>query len=151
MNLSARSTKDAIVAIQIDRPAGDSCELRTLATPGYTGTAGDGLLDLVGLTGIDNVETGRVELFLVNNRPSVDAVTGTYADQYIAGVNATIELFETGPDARELAHVHTFADEGIATPNNIALVSKDAFYVSNDHGQHKIGLVSSPPLDDRRC
>ena len=142
-NLTARSTMDAIVALDIDKPNGDSFDLRVLKTPGFAGTAGDGLLDLVGFTGVDHPETGRVELLVINNRPAVDPVTGTYADQYIAGANSTIELFDTGRDAKELKHVHTYAHKLISTPNRVSALSGDAFYVTNNNGQHKLGLVST--------
>lgn len=145
LDLSARSTKDAVVALSIDKPNGESFDLNVLKTPNFPGTAGDGLLDLIGFTGIDHPDTGLVELLLINNGPSVDPVTGKYADQYVAGANATIELFETGSDATELKHVHTYAHKHIATPNRIAALSRDAFYLTNDHGPHKIGLVSYPP------
>ncbi|CAM1510669.1 Fc.00g010040.m01.CDS01 [Cosmosporella sp. VM-42] len=139
-NISARSQKDAIVALEIDKPDGDSFELRVLKTPEYTGTAGDGLLDVAGFTGIDNPKTGGVELLIINNRPSVDAVTGEYSDQLATGANITIELFETGPDAEELKHIRTYADKLIATPNRVAALDSENFYITNDHGPHKFGL-----------
>lgn len=146
LNLAARSTKDAVVALSIDKPNGASFDLNVLKTPNFPGTAGDGLLDLIGFTGIDHPDTGLVELLLINNGPSVDPVTGRYADQYVAGANSTIELFETGGNATELKHVHTYAHKHIATPNRIAALSRDAFYVTNDHGPHKMGLVRRLPF-----
>ncbi|OLN81104.1 Serum paraoxonase/lactonase 3 [Colletotrichum chlorophyti] len=142
LNASGRSTRDAIIAMNIDSPKGDSYEFRTLATPGFSGTAGDGLLQLVGLTGIDAPAGDRVELLLVNNRPSVDAVTGDLLDQASVGHNATIEVFETGPQATEMKHIRTFADGHISTPNNVAALSSEAFYITNDNGRHKTGVMS---------
>lgn len=147
-NLTGRSQRDAIVALQIDSPSGNSFEYRALQTPGYTGTAGDGLLDLVGLTGVDVHVEGedRVELLLVNNRPSLDPDTGMpFPDQSVVGGNATIELFEVrSSEAEEMNHLHTWADGAITTPNNIAVVSSSKeFYITNDHGSNKVGLVRS--------
>ncbi|OHE93609.1 hypothetical protein CORC01_11108 [Colletotrichum orchidophilum] len=140
MNASGRSKQDAIVALDIDSPKGDAFEYRVLETPGFTGTAGDGLLQLVGLTGIDAPQGDRVELFLVNNRPSVDPVTGDLLDQKSVGANSTIEIFETGPRAMGMKHVRTFASANISTPNNIAALSSEAFYFTNANGPHKVGL-----------
>jgi hypothetical protein len=96
---------------------------------------------LVGFTGIDNPDSGVIELLVINNGPSVDA-QGKFVDQYAHGANSTIDLFETGPEATELKFVRTYADRKIATPNRVAARSRSAFYVVNDHGQSKVGLVS---------
>lgn len=141
-NLSALSKKDSIVAVNIDNPVAEGFETYTLKTPGYPGTAGGGPLQLIGFTGIDNPETGLIELLIVNNGPSVNAETGGFADQYLAGANQTIELFETGADAREIRHVRTYAHKHIATPNRVAAIDRETFYLTNDHGVHKLGLVS---------
>ncbi|KAK2042979.1 calcium-dependent phosphotriesterase [Colletotrichum somersetense] len=141
-NASGRSTRDAIVALDIDSPMGDTFEIRTLSTPGFSGTAGDGLLQLVGLTGIDSPEGDMIQLLLVNNRPSVDPVTGELLDQAGVGANSTIEVFETGPQAVGMKHIHTFASVNISTPNNIAALSSEAIYFTNDKGAHKVGLKS---------
>jgi hypothetical protein len=129
------------VALDIDKPVGDSFEPRTLKTPGFSGTSGDGLVNLAGFTGIDNAD-GSIDLLVTNMRPSVDATTGKYLDQYIHGGNTTIEHFTTGAGANELKHVRTFADGGIATPNRVAVMDDKTFYVTNDHGPHKVGWVS---------
>ncbi|KZL65740.1 serum paraoxonase arylesterase [Colletotrichum tofieldiae] len=141
-NASGRSTRDAVVALDIDSPKGGAFEFRTLSTPGFSGTAGDGLLQLVGLTGIDSPEGDKVELLLVNNRPSVDPVTGEFLDQANVGANSTIEVFETGPQAVGMKHIRTFAGANVSTPNNIAALSSEAFYFTNDKGANKVGLKS---------
>ncbi|KAI8717131.1 hypothetical protein NCS52_00787700 [Fusarium sp. LHS14.1] len=139
LNVSAISQKDSIVALNIDKPVENGFEFRTLETPGFPGTAGDGKLQLVGFTGIDNPESGSIDLLVVNNGPSVDA-EGKLVDQYANGPNATIDLFEMGPEATELKHVRTYVDKKFATPNRVAALSRNAFYVTNDHGQAKVGL-----------
>lgn len=139
-NLSARSKKDAIVVLDIDEPVDDGFRLRSLQTPGFTGTAGDGRLDLVGFTGVDNPEDRSVKLMVINHRPSVDTDTGEFQDHSVVGANSTVELFETGPDAGELKHLHTYASRHIATPNRVASVGEDSFFVTNDHGPNKLGL-----------
>ncbi|KAJ3520758.1 hypothetical protein NM208_g13581 [Fusarium decemcellulare] len=140
LNVSGRSQKDSIVALDVDKPIQGSFELRTLKTPGFSGTAGDGLLNLVGFAGIDSSDSDsdRVELLVINLQPSVDA-EGKIGDQYVNGPNSTIELFQTGAGATELKHVRTYAHGQIATPNRVAALSRDAFYVTNDHGPHKLG------------
>ncbi|UQC86736.1 uncharacterized protein CLUP02_12238 [Colletotrichum lupini] len=140
MSASGRSTRDAVIALDIDIPKGDAFEYRVLETPGFTGTAGDGLLQLVGITGIDAPKGDRVEILVVNNGPSVDPVTGTLLDQKSVGANSTIEVFETGPKAMGMKHVRTFASANISTPNNIAALSSEEFYFTNANGPHKVGL-----------
>ncbi|KAK0375326.1 hypothetical protein CLIM01_07325 [Colletotrichum limetticola] len=140
MNASGRSTRDAVIALDIDIPKGDAFEYRVLETPGFTGTAGDGLLQLVGITGIDAPKGDRVEILVVNNGPSVDPVTGTLLDQKSVGANSTIEVFETGPKAMGMKHVRTFVSANISTPNNIAALSSEEFYFTNANGPHKVGL-----------
>ncbi|SPN98456.1 related to serum paraoxonase/arylesterase [Cephalotrichum gorgonifer] len=145
-NLTGRSQRDAIIALQIDAPAGKSFEYKVLQTPGYAGTLGDGLLDLTGLTGIDIEGEDRVELLVVNSRPSIDSATGLlFPDQAAVGGNSTVELFEVrGPRAEGMTHVHTFADASVTTPNNVALAGGNSreFYTTNDHGPYKVGLKS---------
>lgn len=144
--MAGRSEKDAIVALQLDEPADGSFKYRTLKTPGFDGTAGDGLLSIVGISGVDaRVEDeDRVELFLVNHRPSLDPETGVPAkDQAATGGNATIEHFEIrGEKAEEMMHLRTWADDAIATPNRPAIAGNGGFYVTNSHGPHKSGLAS---------
>ncbi|KAJ4252873.1 hypothetical protein NW762_010779 [Fusarium torreyae] len=139
LNVSGRSERDSIVALDIDKPVNNGFELRTLKTPAFSGTAEDGLINVSGFSGIDTPE-GGVELFLINMRPSVDAETGKYLDQYVHGANTTIELFATGAEATELKHVRTYADKGIVTPNRVAAVDSNTFYATNDHGPHRFGL-----------
>lgn len=131
-----------MVVLDIDKPLGHGFQLRVLKTPGYTGAAGDGLLSLAGFSGTDNIDQGTIELFIVNHRPSVGAETGEFLDHSAVGGNSTIELFETGPDATELRHLHTYVSKHIATPDRVAAVGRDSFYFTNDHGPNKLGLVS---------
>ncbi|KAM0281446.1 hypothetical protein ACHAQH_003569 [Verticillium albo-atrum] len=145
---SGRSQRDAIVALDLDLPRLDATNIRSLKTPGYTGTVGDELLNLAGFTGFESTENGenRVTLLAVNNRPPIDASTGkAILGPGQVGANSTIEVFETGAHATELRHVRTHADGGIATPNRVAALAKDLFYITNDHGQDKVGFVSSHP------
>ncbi|KAI1008924.1 hypothetical protein LB504_001954 [Fusarium proliferatum] len=136
-NISGRSQRDAIVALDIDKPIDNGFTFRALRTPDFEGTAGDGLINLAGFSGVEQ-KNGDVNLFLVNLRPSIDA-DGNLADQHVHGGNATIEHFVTGPQATEMKHVRTYAHRGIATPNRVAALSDKSFYISNDHGPHKSG------------
>lgn len=139
-NLSGISMTDAVIAMDIDKPNGDSFEYRVLTTPGFKGTRGEGAIHLVGMTGIDSTE--RIELFLVNAKPSINPVNGGFLPQHLSGSNSTIEHFVTGPAATAMKHIRTYGNDRIATPNNVAAAGKDTFYITNDHGPHRTGLVS---------
>nr|RBR02280.1 hypothetical protein FVER53263_10110 [Fusarium verticillioides] len=136
-NVSGRSQRDAIVALDIDKPVDNGFAFRTLKTPDFEGTAGDRLINLAGFSGVEQ-DNGDIDLFLVNLRPSIDA-DGKLVDQYFHGGNATIEHFATGPQATEMKHVRTYANHGIATPNRVAAMNDKSFYISNDHGPYKFG------------
>lgn len=135
--MSGRSEKDAIVVLDLDS---DNFVPQVLKTPGFSGTSGDGLINVAGFTGIDNAD-GSVDILITNMRPSVDEA-GKFLDQYVYGGNTTIERFTTGAGMSEMKHIKTYADRGIATPNRLAVMEDGTFYVTNDHGPHKIGWVS---------
>ncbi|KAF9876492.1 hypothetical protein CkaCkLH20_05900 [Colletotrichum karsti] len=142
-NISGRSHRDAIIALDVDKPTGDGFQIRRLVTPGFSGTAGDGLLQLVGFTAFrapGSQEKERAELLIVNNRPPIDPATGALLQEAHEGANATIELFENTPPSPELKHIRTIASANISTPNNIAALSSDSFYFTNDSGDKKRGL-----------
>lgn len=140
LNASGRSQTDRIVALDLDNPTGHSFSYRTLSTYGYSGTNGDGKLNLVAISGIDH--PNYIELYLNNNRPSINTTTGQLLDNEKVGANATIELFRiTNPSVSTTAEfVKTFADPQIATPNNIAPTGSGSLYFTNDHGLNKAGL-----------
>lgn len=85
---------------------------------------------------------GVIDLMLINLQPSADPESGKFLDQYAHGANTTIEHFTTGAEATAMKHVRTFADQGISTPNRVAVLDDKTFYITNDHGPHKVGLVS---------
>jgi arylesterase / paraoxonase len=122
--------------MSIDKPIGVGYEYRVLETPDFPGVK-DSHMSLVGFTGVDRAD--HVELYLVNNRPSVDAVTGELLDQTEVGANSTIEHFKVKTDAEEVEFLKTFSDPAISTPNNIATLGGGSFYFTNDHGPHKVG------------
>lgn len=120
----------------------ETLDFQTLPMRGFAGTGGDGIINVVGFTGVDKPD-GSVELFLTNLQPSTDPSTGqVLLDQAAVGANATIEVFRTGPRAEALEWTATFADPLIATPNRPAVVDGGGIYVTNDHGQRKTGVVS---------
>jgi dipeptidyl aminopeptidase/acylaminoacyl peptidase len=131
MNIAGASQEDKLIAMSIDTPVGIGFEYRVLEIPA------SGNLHLVGFTGIDKDD--HVELYLVNNRPSINLTTGALADQTITGANSTIELLKVYPEAEEVQFVKTYAHEQIATPNNIAPLGDGSFYITNDHGSSKVG------------
>ncbi|KAG5790201.1 hypothetical protein H9Q69_010732 [Fusarium xylarioides] len=136
-NISGRSQRDAIVALDIDKPTDNGFEFCTLKTPNFEGTAGDGLINLAGFSAVEQ-KNGAIALFLVNLRLSIDS-DGKLVDQHVHGGNATVEHFLTGPQATEMKHVRTYANHGITTPNRVAALDDKSFYISNDHGPHKFG------------
>ncbi len=51
-----------------------------------------------------------------------------------ASINAhSIEIFDVSPNG-QLTHVRTIKDDALISPNDIAAVSLEQFYVTNDHG-----------------
>ena len=137
-NASGRAMDDAIIAMNIDEPVGQSYKYRILETYNFHGTNEDGSLHLIGFTGVDS--SAGINFFVVNNRPSVDPESGELLDNAQVGANSTVERFVLAPpDATEMKHVQTFANENIATPNRVAAMGKNAFYFTNDHGPHKAG------------
>lgn len=109
---------------------------------GFTGTLNDGIINVAGFGGLDR-EDGSVELAVTNFRPSIDHATGQiHLDQAAVGGNSTIEIFQTRPGSDGLEFVRTHFDPLISTPNRAAIIQGKGFYISNDHGHHKPGLVS---------
>jgi hypothetical protein len=148
MNVSGRSQEDKIIAMSIDKAVGDGYEYRVLDTPGVLGPNDDGKMSLVGLTGVDRED--HVELWLVNNRPSIDVATGALLDAVEVGANSTIEHIRVNTELEEVQFIKTYLDPHITTPNNIATRGDGSFYITNDHGPHKTGRRHqfSPMLKD---
>lgn len=144
LNATARATDDRIVAMNIDNPTStQGFTYRVLKTPGFAGVAGDGRIHVVGMTGTASADgSDKVNLWLINARPSVDSETGQVLDNTVVGGNHTIEVFSTKPLTDEMYHVQTFANAQIATPNNLAVTKSGGFFFTNDHGPHKVGWVS---------
>lgn len=143
-NATGRYMKEAIVALDIDKPAGEGFQQRVLKTPGFRGTAGEGALHGLAVSGRKIPGTSKIQFYVVNNKPAV-AADESGAVSEVTGLNATIELFEHENGSSDMKFVRTFAHELIATPNNIALLPDDSgFYFTNDHGMSTSGLVSFP-------
>ncbi|KAK8068240.1 hypothetical protein PG996_007352 [Apiospora saccharicola] len=137
-NASGRSLTGHVTVLDIDEPEGAGFTTRVLKTPGYPGTHGDGVLNVLGMSGHDDPD-GSVRLWLIDVKPSVDPVTGrVLEDQSASGGNQTIEVFQTvgGHKVAELEHLETFSHPLIMTPNRVAAVGDEtnAFWVVNDHG-----------------
>lgn len=136
--MSGRSTRDAIIVMDLE-----TLSFRELSTAEYTGTDGDGLIHMNGFNGIHKKD-GSIDLLLTNFRPSVHISTGhVLPDQAATGANATLEIFNISPKENRFKHVSTIVDGAIATPNRVAAVGGSGFYVTNDHGLRKTGLVRS--------
>lgn len=136
LNLAVRSTRDRIVALNLD-----TLDFQQIRMSGFTGTSGDGIMNVVGFIGSE-VEDG-IELYVTNFRPSIDPLTGqAFPDQAATGANATIEVFRVGAEEGAIEWVRTIVDAAISTPNRVAAVPGHGIYVTNDHGSRKIGVVS---------
>lgn len=130
--------------MEIDNPStSGGYTYRVLKTPGFPGVNGDGRIYSVGITGVASSVESDAQLWLVNDRPSVDPITGEFLDQEAVGANATIDVFATKPGAESMEHIKTYANQQIATPNNIAVTKDGGFFFTNDHGPHKVGWVSA--------
>lgn len=140
LDASKRSLKDKIIALDLDEPAGDSFSHRVVKPRGYGGINGDGRLSVVAITGVDHPD--HIDLYLNNNRPSIDVASGELLDNEKVGANSTIELFRVSKSSPALnaEHVKTFIDPQIATPNRVAPTGSGPFYFTNDHGTNKVGL-----------
>lgn len=125
--------------MDIDKPAGTGFDYRVLETVDYSGE-----LHFVGLTGVDHKD--HVELYLVNNKPSINRKTGELLDQTQVGANSTIEMFKVYPKDGKMNHLRTFTSVHIATPNNIAATEDGSFYFTNDHGLNKVGKAHSTSI-----
>ena len=130
--------QDKLIVMDIDRPKASSFEYRFLEIADFAGNNGDGLFNLVGMTGVQRDD--HVDLYLVNNRPSFDVTTGGLLEHAEVGGNSTIELFSAHLSDGEAKHIKTFANSQIATPNNIAPTGDGSFYFTNDHGLSKVGV-----------
>ena len=146
-NASGRSLRDGIVALDIDVAEGTSFRTRTLGIRGFgrdNNEKNKNMLHVNGFGAHDDAN-GDVRIWVANVKPSVDAETGAFLDNARVGANTTVELLRlsAGVDD-ELEHVFTFHHPLISTVNRVAPVingDKNDFWVTNDHGQAKTGLV----------
>lgn len=120
----------------------ETLEFKSTSMTGFSGTAGDGLINFAGFAG-KYLDDGAIELFITNYRPSIDSSGEIIPVQAAVGGNATIEVFRLLPNTDSLQHIRTIADPAIATPNRVTLAEGGGFYLTNDHGQHKLGWVGS--------
>ena len=67
---------------------------RVLETPGSSGVHADGRIHVIGMITTSD-DGSEVKLWLINDHPSVDSVTGELLDNEVMGANATIEVFST--------------------------------------------------------
>lgn len=137
-NFISRSTRDAMVVMDLD-----TLETNTLPLTGFTGTQNDGVINLAGFSGLD-AEDGSIDLFVTNFRPSIDPYTEQVVpNQAAVGANVTIEIFKKRAGIHELEYSRTMLDPLISTPNRVAVVEGRGVYLTNDHGAHKRGIVST--------
>lgn len=85
-----------------------------------------------------SVDSSELFVYLVNHR----APTGGQLAKEV-GADSVVEIFKTKVGSSTLTHVKTVEDSVISTPNDvIGYGNGKSFYVTNDHGVNKIGLVS---------
>lgn len=120
----------------------ETLDFKSTSMTGFSGTAGDGIINFAGFAGVE-LDDGASELFITNFRPSLDSNGEIVPAQAAVGGNATIEVFRLLPNTDTLQHIRTVADPAIATPNRVAAAEGRGFYLTNDHGQNRIGWVGS--------
>lgn len=139
LNVSGRGVKDRLVVLDARGTGSLESRMRSLQPENFSGTNGDGILNL---HGFDIWEDSKqtLHILLINHRPPLDPVTGKLLDAAVVGANSTIELFETTSGASSMRHVKTYHHDSIQTPNRVAWVSDEEFVFTNDHSA-KVGLV----------
>ena len=124
--------------MSIDEPLGSSYAYKILprpaTLPNYHALAIKG----------SSLPSGSSRLHGVNLQPSFSP-SGSVLDPSTHGANATIEVLTYDPKASSLVHERTYHDPLISTPNNMALNPDGSFYVVNDRGTHKTGLMAQIP------
>jgi arylesterase/paraoxonase len=140
LNASGRGHKDRLVVLDARGTGPLESRMWTLQPENFSGSNGDGILNLHGLDIWEDSEQ-TLHILLVNHRPPFDPVTGQPLDAAIVGANSTIELFEATSGANSMKHVKTYHHDSIQTPNRVAWVGDEEFVFTNDHSA-KVGLVS---------
>lgn len=82
--------------------------------------------------GVDLWHGDEGERLFVVNHPGGSAMPEAAGQSGHDAVHA-VEIFDVAADGR-LRHVRTVSDELFLSPNDVAAVSAESFYVSNDHG-----------------
>ncbi len=127
LNASGKSTSDYVAFYD---PATSTVQRLTIAG-----------LDELSVHGMDVVpsaaDPSELFVYLVNHRAPASPLAA--AD---VGANSSVEVFTTRVGGSVLTHLHTVHSAFVATPNDV-LGSADgkSFYVTNDHGDTKTGLV----------
>lgn len=132
-NVSSRSLKDHVTAINIDIPGEDGLYgLKELEITGsYRGSGGGKVIDVHGFK-IEPLSTGGLRFWMVNHRPPIDEA-GIPLDATKSGANSTIEAFDLVEGSSRLEHVSTFHEDAILTPNGVAPTGDGGFLFTNDH------------------
>lgn len=140
LNATGRGTKDRIAVLDTRGAGRLASRIQWLSIENFSGTNGDGILNLHGLDIREDKHTDVLRILLVNHRPSINAQTGEVLDATLVGANSTIELFQTKAGSSTMRHVRTYFDEAISTPNRVAWVNDDSFLFTNDNSA-KLGIV----------
>jgi arylesterase/paraoxonase len=141
LNATGRGLADRIAVLDTRGPGRLASRIQWLSIENFSGTNGDGRLNLHGLDIRTDKHTNVLRILLVNHRPPIDPATGEVLDATKHGANSTIEQFQTEVGSSSMRHVRTYFHTVIQTPNRVAWVSDHSFLFTNDH-TNKIGPVS---------
>ena len=149
LNASGRSLSDRIAVLDTRAPGPLASRLKWLKVEGFTGTKGDGIINLHGFDIKTDKHTNTLRILLINHRPPFHPITGEPLDAYQVGANSTIEQFQTVAGGESMQHVRTYSNDIIDTPNSVHWVNDHAFIFTNDHSS-KVGLVGTQVTTENR-
>ena len=142
LNASGRNPAgDHILVLSADNPGSDGLfNFKTIQPDSsYTGTNGDGKLNLVGFDGSTAAGSNKIRFATTNGRPPISS-TGQLLDATKIGDNATIEEFEYEKGSSSLKHLRTISTPLIYAANRVTYASDGGLLITNDHST-KIGIV----------
>jgi len=140
-----------VSVLNIDSPGADGLfGLHQLEITGnYRASSGGREIDILGIH-FEELPNDRLRFWIVNNGIAVDLV-GVPRDAAKVGANSTIEEFHLTRGSKDLEFVKTFYSDVIQTPNSVVGTGDGGFLFTNDHGNYKVGAVSSDNLPIHIC
>lgn len=133
LNATGRSLRDRFAILESRNPAPYREKLKWITPIFPNGTETPPLnfqgFDIL----VDEEDSEKLHIIVVNHRPSLDPATGALLDQEKVGPNSTFEYFETLVGNDTMVHKRTFVHSSIRTPSHIAWVDKNLFLFTNTH------------------